>query len=180
MSAACPSGVCSASSPASGSDLFWARPRAVDREVDREMDREVDREVDRDGGKGRPVEVGPEETTDHPQSLRRAPIRTAGRGREKIAEGTLVPIRFTAAERGLLEDLVMDPDYVERMWSLQGSSDLAGEYTLDDLEDMLGYIAAEANHTPDPGIQAKLYRLHDRLFGIQRSFDDGTWNDSDA
>ena len=151
-------------------------PRDVQRT--READGRADRELDREDGKGQPGEVAPAETTDHPQSLRRAPIRTAGRGRERISEDTRVPIRFTAAERGLLEDLVMDPDYVERMWSLQGSSDLAGEYTLDDLEDMLGYISAEANHTPDPGIQAKLYRLHDRLFGIQRSFDDGTWNDS--
>ena len=34
-----------------------------------------------------------------------------------------------------------DPDYAERLLPVPGGKGLAAEYTLDDLEDMLGYIA---------------------------------------
>lgn len=55
---------------------------------------------------------------------------------------------------------------------------LVGEYTLDDLEDILGYVAAEANHTGDKKLRRDLDTLYDRLLRTQRSFDDGDWNDS--
>ena len=46
-------------------------------------------------------------------------------------------------------------------------------YTLEDLEDILGYIAWEANHTNDRKLQRELDDFYDRLYRIQRSYDDG-------
>jgi hypothetical protein len=73
----------------------------------------------------------------------------------------------------------MDDEYIDRLQPVGGKGDLIGQYTLDDLEDMLGYIAAEANHIEDAKIQGQLDRLYDRLLELQRSYDDGSWNDSE-
>ena len=51
-------------------------------------------------------------------------------------------------------------------------------YTLEDLEDLIGYIAAEANHTEDAKLRRRLDRLCEKLYKVQRSYDDGNWNDS--
>jgi hypothetical protein len=56
--------------------------------------------------------------------------------------------------------------------------ELVGQYTLDDLEDMLGYIAAQANHTDDDKLREELENLYDRLSAVQESYDDGSWQDS--
>lgn len=101
-----------------------------------------------------------------------------GENRKRINEGTKVAVKLTARDRKLLDDLMLDPEYLERLQPIPGSKDLAGEYTLDDLEDMLGYIAAEANHTPNQRLRSQLDDLYDRLAHIQQSFDDGNWNDS--
>lgn len=98
--------------------------------------------------------------------------------RQRIAEGTPVAVRFTARDRGLLGELMLDPEYLERLRPIAGSTDLVGDYTLDDLEDILGYVAAEANHTKNSRHRAQLDDLYDRLTDIQRSYDDGNWNDS--
>jgi hypothetical protein len=59
------------------------------------------------------------------------------------------------------------------MQPIAGGSDFVGQYTLDDLEDMLGYIAAEANHAEDSALEEELDALWGRLREIQRSYDDG-------
>ena len=82
-------------------------------------------------------------------------------------------------DRRLLEDLVAaDPEYASRLRPVPGKSHLVGEYTLDDLEDLLGHIAAGANHTEDSKLRDRLDSLYDRLFRVQRSYDDGLWQDS--
>jgi len=102
-----------------------------------------------------------------------------GQKRRRIEEGAKVAVRLNARDRRLLSDLVVDPDYLERLRPVPGSKDLTGDYTLDDLEDMLGEIAAEANHTPNTRLKMQLDELYERLSSIQRSYDDGNWNDSD-
>lgn len=90
---------------------------------------------------------------------------------------------MNAQERGLLlEHTFMDPEYAERLRAVAGKEvagkrDLVGDYTLEDLEDMLGYIAAHANHAEDLELQEKLDALYERLALIQKSYDDGMWQD---
>jgi len=99
--------------------------------------------------------------------------------RRNIKPDEKIDVRMTARDKHLLlEHVLADPEYAERLEPIAGSTDLLGRYTLDDLEDILGYIAAEANHTEDAKLQTELDALYEHLFNIQRSYDDGSWNDS--
>ncbi len=44
--------------------------------------------------------------------------------------------------------------------------------TLDDIEEIQGYVAAEANHTRDDKLQKRLYKLFDRFQKFPDSYDD--------
>jgi hypothetical protein len=99
--------------------------------------------------------------------------------RRKIHPQEKITVRMTAADRGLLlEHTFADPEYANRLQAGPGEVELVGQYSLDDLEDILGYIAAEANHTKDKRVERALNKLHERLYRVQRSYDDGNWNDS--
>jgi len=52
---------------------------------------------------------------------------------------------------------------------------LVVKLTLDDLEEIIGYIAAEANHTDDKKLQKELDHLYERLQSTMESYDDGMW-----
>jgi hypothetical protein len=85
---------------------------------------------------------------------------------------------MSSRERELLVDHTFaDPEYAERLREIPGKTGYVGAYTLDDLEDMLGYIAAEANHCEDRKLQKELYKFIDRLSDLQQSYDDGSWQD---
>ena len=99
--------------------------------------------------------------------------------RQIIKPDEKIDVRMTARDKQLLLEYTLGyAEYVERLEPIQGSTDLLGRYTLDDLEDIIGYIAAEASHTDDAKLKNELVALFDRLYKIQRSFDDGNWNDS--
>jgi len=102
----------------------------------------------------------------------------ANDNRQQIGEGDVIPIKVTVLDCKLMEDLVLDEEYLERLRPSTDSAGLVGDYTLDELEDMLGYIAAGANHSTDTRIRPQLMDLFNRLTRIQRSYDDGNWNDS--
>lgn len=80
-----------------------------------------------------------------------------------IQPGEKVPLKLTAAERKLiLEDLTcLDRDYEEMVRSTPSGEPVM--LTLDDLEDLGGYIAAEANHCNDPKKQKKLDAIFERM-----------------
>jgi hypothetical protein len=99
--------------------------------------------------------------------------------RRKIQPDEKVTVRLSARHRTLLlEHTFGDPQYAETLRPAPTGKGLVGDYTLDDLEDMLGYIAAEANHTEDKKLRRELDALYDRLLRTQRSYDDGNWTDS--
>lgn len=99
--------------------------------------------------------------------------------RRRIKPGEQVTIRISQHDQQLIQDLLaVDPEYAARLREVPGKSHLVGEYTLDDLEDILGHIAAEANHTDDRKLRDRLDTLYERLLGVQQSYDDGNWQDS--
>ena len=100
--------------------------------------------------------------------------------RKKIQPDEKITVRMTLRDRELLLEYTLgDPESAERLRPDSAGKGLVGEYSLDDLEDILGYIAAEANHTDDKQRGRELHALYDRLLRTQRSFDDGSWNDSE-
>jgi hypothetical protein len=48
-------------------------------------------------------------------------------------------------------------------------------YTLDDLDELLGFVAAEANHSTDKKLRKELEALYARVRHEMESYDDGLW-----
>ena len=88
-----------------------------------------------------------------------------------VKPGERIPVRFTPAERKLiLEHTYAGGDVTARLsLAVVEGARLTVHYSLEDLEELLGYIAAEANHSSDERLAVRLYRLYDRLTAIERS-----------
>jgi len=65
---------------------------------------------------------------------------------EKILYGEKLPVLFTQKEKVML--------------------------SLDDIEDLMGYVAAEANHTDDKKLQNTLDKIFNRLNDYLSKYDD--------
>ena len=79
-----------------------------------------------------------------------------------------VETKFTPQERDLIIDHTFTGlDLTQRLQiaEIRGKY-LIVKYTTYDLEELIGYIAAEANHTDDKKIGKKLDRLFERLTRI--------------
>ncbi len=97
--------------------------------------------------------------------------------RKKIEPGRPVEVVMTIEERQLITDEThAGPDLTKRLTAaeLKGKN-LSVQYTLDELDALLGYIAAEANHTEDKKSQKKLDRLYEKLTKTMETYDDGLW-----
>jgi hypothetical protein len=93
--------------------------------------------------------------------------------RKRIAYGEKIEVSFSARDAELVRDHTLaDPEYVERLKPSPGGC-LVGKFTLDDLDDLLGYIAAEANHAKSKRLQKELDGLYGRLQSLMNAYDDG-------
>ncbi len=93
--------------------------------------------------------------------------------RKKIPYGTKLPVRLTSHERDLIRDQTFcDPDFA-RLAVVEGQA-IRVDLSLDDIEEIQGYVAAEANHTKNKTLQKEL----DRLFGKLQIYLD-TYDDQD-
>jgi hypothetical protein len=100
--------------------------------------------------------------------------------RKKITPGQKVRVGFTPRERLLvLEHTLAGPDLTD---ALRQAPPVDGRhvasYTLGDLDELLGYVAAEANHSTDKKIRRELDALYDRLRREMESYDDGMWQEA--
>jgi hypothetical protein len=97
----------------------------------------------------------------------------------RIKPDERVPVTFNARER----ILVLDHTFAggEVIEPLEAAREARGKsvvrYTLEDLDELLGYVAAEANHSKNKKLQAELDALYDRLQAEMQSYDDGQWQD---
>ena len=97
--------------------------------------------------------------------------------RRRIKPGETVPLAFTARERALvIEHTFAGPELTE---PLDTARVVRGKYimrcTLDDIDELLGHVAAEANHAKNKRLQKELDALHERLQAEMESYDDGLW-----
>jgi hypothetical protein len=96
--------------------------------------------------------------------------------RKKISEDTRVPVALTARERQLiLEHTFAGEELLARLRELPGTESQVAHYTLYDLEELQGFVAAEANHTSDRRLEIALSSLHERLQQEMEKYDDGNW-----
>ena len=81
---------------------------------------------------------------------------------------TEVEIKFTPQERDLIIDHTFaDSELTQRLEIAEvKGKHLIVKYSTYDLEELIGYIAAEANHTDDKKIGKKLDRLFETLSDI--------------
>ena len=96
--------------------------------------------------------------------------------RKKIDPDERIELSFSQSEKELLvEHTFADSAYWQRFRETLGNKKLVADFTLGELEDIVGYVAAEANHTEDKGLQRKMYALFDRLLKEMEYYDDGMW-----
>ena len=96
--------------------------------------------------------------------------------RKQISESTRVPVELTARERNLiLEHTFAGDEILAPVQSLPEVGKHAAEYTLYDIEELQGFVAAEANHTTDQCFERDLSALHEHLQRELEKYDDGNW-----
>jgi hypothetical protein len=94
-----------------------------------------------------------------------------GTTRKRIPPGTKLPVTLTLRERDLIRDETFcDPHFAQ--CAVVESTGIRVELSLDEIEDIQGYVAAEANHTKN----AKQRKERDRLFNKLQAFLD-TYDD---
>ena len=80
-------------------------------------------------------------------------------------EESLIRVVLTLRERDLITgETFADPEYTDRLTST-GKKDntITAKYTAEEIDDLIGYIAAEANHTKSKKLEKELDKLFDKL-----------------
>ncbi len=93
--------------------------------------------------------------------------------RKKIPYGTKLPVTLTLRERDLIRDETFCYADFARFAVVEGKA-IRVDLSLDDIEEIQGYVAAEANHTQNKKLQKEL----DQLFGKLQLYLD-TYDDQD-
>ena len=97
--------------------------------------------------------------------------------RRRIKRGQKVEVSFSPRERVLvLEHTFTGPDLTTALRRAQlKAGKYVVRYTLDDLDELLGFVAAEANHSTDKTLRKELDTLYARVRREMESYDDGLW-----
>jgi hypothetical protein len=91
--------------------------------------------------------------------------------RKKIPYGSKLPVYFSEEELRLIrEHTFVNPDFGRLAVAERGKLKLA--LSLDDIEEVQGYIAAEANHTKKKKVQHELDVVYDKLQKFLGDYDD--------
>lgn len=94
--------------------------------------------------------------------------------RKHIKPGTRVPFRLSLREREvILQHAFLEPDIEARLRAAAtAGAQVAVDLTLDDIDDLSGCVAAEANHTEDRTVRRALDRVFGRLTRLLDRFTD--------
>ncbi len=97
--------------------------------------------------------------------------------RKKIKRSQKVEVNFSSRERVLvLEHTFAGPELTTALRRAQlEKGKYMVPYTLDELDELLGFVAAEANHSTDKRLRKELDALYTRVRRQMESYDDGLW-----
>lgn len=99
--------------------------------------------------------------------------------RKRIPYGTKLPVKLTIRERDLIiNETFCNPEYIKL--AVADGKGIKVDLSLDEIEDIQGYVAAEANHTENLKLQKELDRLSDKLQVYLDTYDDQDDEQSDA
>jgi hypothetical protein len=91
--------------------------------------------------------------------------------RKKISSGSKLPVKLTLRERDLIRhETFCDPDLIKS--AVVDGKGIKVDLSLDDIEEIQGYVAAAANHTENEKLQEELDRLFDKLQVYLDTYDD--------
>ena len=91
--------------------------------------------------------------------------------KKRIPYGTKLPVRLTLQERDLIRnETLCNPDFA-RFAVVEGKGVILN-LSLDDIEEIQGYIAAEANQTKSRKLQKNLDRLFSKFQVYLDTYDD--------
>lgn len=99
--------------------------------------------------------------------------------RKNIQPGDRVSVTITPRQRELIvEHTFANPELTEPL-RLAETKDrqLLVKLTLDDIDELRGYVAAEANHAENKKLQRELDELFQNLTSTMESYDDGMWQE---
>jgi len=97
--------------------------------------------------------------------------------KKRIPYGTKLPVKLTLQERDLIRnETLCNPDFA-RFAVIEGKG-VKLNLSLDDIEEIQGYIAAEANHTKSRKVQKNLDRLFSKFQVYLDTYDDQSELDS--
>jgi Plasmid pRiA4b ORF-3-like protein len=93
---------------------------------------------------------------------------------KRIRLDDTVPVELNARERELvLEHTFAEEDLTDRLRVVPKPNQTpVYRFTLDDLDELVGYVAAEANHAKDKKLQKEWDRLYARLASVLESYTD--------
>ena len=90
---------------------------------------------------------------------------------QKIPYGTKIPVTLTFHERDIIRDETFcDPDFA-RVAAVEGKR-IKILLSLDEIEEIQGYIAAAANHSENRKLQKELDRLFEKFQVLLDTYDD--------
>jgi DNA-binding MarR family transcriptional regulator len=104
---------------------------------------------------------------------RRRPGRRSMRP-QLIQPDERIPVRLTAGQRDLILDHTFIDSELEKLLrvAVTDAASIVVGLTLDDLDDLLGHVAAQANHSKDAKLRKRLETLSNRLRDIEQSHTD--------
>jgi len=91
--------------------------------------------------------------------------------KKRIAPGTRLPVTLTDSELKDIRECVMLGSEFGREAMVEGKRSRL-YLSLDEIEDIQGHVAAEANHTPDKKLRQRLDRLFEGLQEFLDRYDD--------
>jgi len=94
-----------------------------------------------------------------------------GKARTAIPCGSKLPVTLTLRERDLIRDETFcDPSFAK--CAVVDGTGIKVELSLDEIEEIQGYVAAEANHTNNAKLRKELDRLFAKLQVFLDTYDD--------
>ena len=92
-----------------------------------------------------------------------------------IKTGDPIPIVLSGLERNLiLEQTFVGTDITEPISeAVEQKCKITIYLSLEDIDDLLGYVAAAANHESDDSLQNKLDKLYGKLESIVQQYEEG-------
>ena len=90
---------------------------------------------------------------------------------KQIKLGEKVPVKLTLHERDLIrEHTFYDPKFGSV--AIVAENGILLRLSLEEIEDLLGYIAAEANHSTSRALEIELGQLYDKLTQLSESYEE--------